>query len=233
MEYPEYDTWQAEPTPENLGHVMRAIDPILVSESQRYSGPKHILHTQAKSLAIKALKTYDPSRGAQLRTWITTQLKPLSRYGQQLQTVRVPEVVRRQAAEANSAVNRLHDTLGRMPTDIELADETGLSVTKLRKLRERVRPIMSESQLTAPVDGESGELPATNFDKGMDYAFEAVYQDLGPREKVIVDWKTGAHGKEMLSNQEIARRLGVSPALITQVTGRLVRQIQEVASHGV
>jgi RNA polymerase nonessential primary-like sigma factor len=233
MSYPEFDTWQADPTPENLGAVVRALDPVLVSEVQRYSGPKDILHTKAKGLAIKAVRSYDPTKGAALRTWVTTQLQPLSRYGQRLQAVRVPETVRRQAAEVHTISERLHDQLGRMPTDIELADAAGLSMTKVKSLQNRVRPSLTESQMVAPKDGVPGALPATQFTSGTDYAFEAVYQDLGPREKVIVDWKTGSHGKERLPNQEIARRLGVSPALITQITGRLVQQIQEVARHGV
>jgi DNA-directed RNA polymerase specialized sigma subunit len=233
MSYPAYDTWKADQTPENLGHALRELDPVLVSEVQRYSGPKDILHVKAKGLAIKAIRSYDPTKGAALRSWVTTQLQPLSRYGQRLQSVRVPETVRRQAAEVHTISERLHDKFGRMPTDTELADEAGLSITKIHSLQNRVRPALTESQMVAPKDGVEGTLPASQFPSGADYAFEAVYQDLGPREKVIADWKIGAHGKERLPNQEIARRLGVSPALITQITGRLVANIQEVARHGV
>lgn len=228
----EYAKWLNEPTPENMGQVLKSVDPILISEVQRYSGPNNILHSKAKSLAVKAIKSYDPSKGTKLRSWITTQLKPLSRYSQQLQPVKTPEMVRRQAAEINTINERLKDRLGRTPTLDELADESGLSKTKIERVQSRVKPAMSESEFTSSLsDNNEDEMPAMQFPSQNDYAFEAVYQDLNPREKVITDWKIGAHGKDRLSNQEIAKRLGVTPAVISQITNRVVKKIQEVASY--
>lgn len=230
--YTEYDSWLKDPTPDNMANVVKALDPVLVSEVQRYPGPKGVLHGKAKTLAVKAVQTYDPTRGAGLRTWLTTQLQPLTRYSQHIKSVYVPEAVTRQAAELHTITENMHDNLGRTPTDEELADESGLSITKLQTLRSRVRPSISESQLTAPT-AESPAMPALQRENPLVFASEAVYDGLEPREKAIYDWKTGGHGQSQLANKEIAVRLGVSPGLVTQLSQRIATQIQEASRYAV
>ena len=230
---PEYDAWKTEPTPENMAKVVTALDPVLVTEVQHYPGPKDLLHSKAKSLAIKAVRTYDPTRGAALRSWVVTQLQPLSRYGQRLRPVQVPEAVIRQSAELNAVSDRMHDQLSHIPTNEELADEMGISVDRIAKLRQRTKPTISESQATAPTGSEEGapDLPAVIAPKTVEYAAEATYQDLEPRDRLIFDWKTGKHGREQLSNQDIASRLNVTPAMVSQVSARIAKQIQETNTH--
>ena len=230
--YAEYDNWLGDPNPDNMAGVIKALDPVLVSEVQRYPGPKDILHSKAKTLAVKAVQTYDPTKGTGLRTWVTTQLQPLTRYSQHIKTVRVPEEVTRQAAELYTRTEQLHDSLGHMPTDEELADEVGISPAKIQKLRSRVRPAISESQLTAPT-AEGPAMPSLQRENPLDFASEAVYDSLEPRDRAIYDWKTGGHGQTQLANQEIAARLGVSPGLITQLSQRIATQIQEVSRHAI
>ena len=230
---PEYDTWLQEQTPENMAKTVAALDPTLVTEIQRYAGPKDLMHTKAKALAIKAIKTYQPDKGAALRSWVVTQLQPLSRYGQRLRPVQVPEAVIRQSAEMNTVTERMHDQLSRMPTNEELADEMGISIGKIAKLRARTKPTISESQAMTPASSDEGmpDLPAVIAPKNVEYAAEATYQDLEPRDRLIFDWKTGKHGREQLSNQEIAARLSVTPALISQVSSQIANQIQETNKH--
>lgn len=227
----EWEAWQADPTPENLANTLDVLQPVLVSEVQRYPGPKEILETQAKQLAIKAVRTYNPAQGAALRSWVVTQMQPLSRYGQRLKPVHVPEQVRRQAAEVKTQEDQLHNDLGRMPTDAELADTVGLSVGKLRRLRGRAGAVMAESQLVTP----EGELwsPGVMKPKSVDFAVEAVYQGLEPKEQLVLDWKTGMHGRTQLSNKDIAERLGVSPAYVSQISAKIAQRIQETSNRAV
>ena len=228
-EFPEYDAWKAAPTPENLAPLMDKLDPTLVSEVQRYPGPKHILYTQAKQLAIKAVHTYDPARGAALRTWVTTNLQPLTRYSAHLKSVRVPEEAAQQSAHLHRLTLEYQDRTGNTPTDEQLADEAGMPVAKLQRIRGQVRPQMSESQLTSRMDDEGDSMPAVSTTNSVDAAQEGVYQGLDPREQLIFDWKTGAHGKEQLENQEIASRLQISAPAITQITHRIANRIKEVS----
>jgi hypothetical protein len=62
-------------------------------------------------------------------------------------------------------------------------------------------------------------------------AEEMVYDSLTQRDRLIYDWKTGKHGKPTLSNQQIAKRLGVTPALISQRSQQIALQIQDLAQR--
>ena len=228
---PEYDKWVLDPTPENMGQVLSALDPLLVTEVQHYSGPKPLLRAKAKSLAVGAIKKYDPTRGAALRSWVTTSLQPLSRYSQRMRPVQVSEMASRQSAEIYTQGQRFEIDNGRPPTAEELADITGLAARRVQWLQKHVKPTLTESQITQPdATGEESSLPATITPNVAGVAAEGVYESLDDREKAIYDWKTGKNGKPTLSNMEIAARLGVSPALISQMSARIAARIEQVSN---
>jgi len=229
-----YNQWALDQTPESLGSVLKALDPAIVQEVQNYQGPKDVLHIKAKQLAVGAIKSYDPTRGANLRTWVTSQLQPLSRYGQSLNAVKAPELARRKAAEIHKTYESMHNNLGRYPNDDELADEVGISKAKLHKLRAGHGYNTSESNYSESTgNADDRDMPTTSNHSPAIYATESVYDGLDPREKVIMDWKTGGHGKEELSNMEIAARLGVSPAFVSQVSAIIAGRVRKVMDHGV
>lgn len=230
----EYDSWLTDPTPENLAKTVRALDPTINSEIQRFPGPKPLLRSRARVLTVKAIRSYKPTEGAQLRSWVVTQLQPLSRYGQQLRPVHAPEMAIRQAANVNRIRQEMSESLGRDPEDHELADEAGISVKRIKAVREMVRHSMSEGGMAEPKDEDStAGLPGVSVSNKLDLSTDAVYDSLSPRDKAIFDLKIGGHGKTAIPNQEIARRLGVSPALISQRSQQIAEQIQLTHSRGV
>lgn len=226
-----YDAWLADPTPENMSNVVKAFEPVVVSEVQHYPGPKPLLRAKAKTLVVNAIKTYDPNKGTELRSWITTQLKPLYRYSQRMRPVQVSEVASRQSAELHSLGLRLQEELGREPTEDELSDAAGLSLKRVNWIKSHVKPTLTESQITQS-DGDDGDsaLPASIQPNVAQLSSDAVYQSLDPRMRAIYDWKTGMHGKQQLSNKEIAARLGVTPALVSQISAQIAERIQQVSN---
>lgn len=231
MDMIEYDEWVNDPTPENLAKVVDVLQPTINSEVQRYTGPKPLLRARGKSLAIKAIRTYDPAQGAKLRSWVVTQLQPLSRYGQQLRPVSAPEAAIRQAAEVNRVQTEMSDELGRDPSDTELADKTGISAKRIKKLRTMVVPSVNEG-VFEPNAERDATLPGTVLANKTDLAEDMVYDSLSDRDKAIYDMKTGKHGKTAISNQLIAKRLGVTPALVSQRSRQIAEQIADIQNRG-
>jgi len=220
-----YNDWVLDPSPENTGKWLKTVTPLINSEIQRYTGPKPLLRSKGKGLAINALRTYDPTRGTKLTSWVVTQMQPLSRYSQRLKPVRSSELAVRQAAEVDTQRKQFEIEYDKEPTDAELADIVGISQRRIKLLRDKVNAVIPEAAL---VDAETGgiDLPTATESNTLDFATEATYHGLTPREKLIFDWKTGGHGKPTLENQEIARRLGISPAAISQTTAAIAGQIQ-------
>lgn len=222
-----YTKWTEDPTPERMADVLDSLAPTINSEVQRYNGPKPLLRSKARGLAITAVKKYNPDSGAKLRSWTVTQLQPLSRYGKQLKPVRSGEIAVRQASEIAARQRDFELEHGRTPTDLELADTIGISPERVSKLRTTVNSVMNESQL-ADADTDNIELPAVSQSSTLDFTSEAVYNSLSKRDQMIFDWKTGKHNKPALSNQEIAARLGMTPAAVSQITGNIANSIKSV-----
>jgi len=218
-----------------MAKAVGALDPLINSEIHRYSGPKTLLRSRARVIAVNAIKSYNPDSGAHLRSWVTTQLQPLSRYGQQLRPVHAPEVAIRQAAEVARVGSEMSDELGRDPTDDELADAIGISVKRVQAVRRMVRPSVTEGALSAPegADDDSGSAgPAVTMSDAVGPAEDAVYMSLSKRDQLIFDWRTGKHGKPVMRNAEIAKRLGISAAAVSQRTQGIADQIRDVVDRG-
>jgi DNA-directed RNA polymerase specialized sigma subunit len=225
-----YGRWAADPTPDNMSSIVSSLNPTLNSEIQRYKGPKPILKTQSKKLAIKAIKSYDPASPAKLRSWVVTNLQPLNRYGRSISNpMHASELARRQGAEVESTRLRLVDELGDNPTDEQLADEVGISVKRINKLRQLVRASVSEQAFASEEGGEVYDVAIKEMgtDPALRTAQEMVHASIDDRDKKILELKTGFNGKQPVDNMTIAKRLGVSPAFVSQRSAKISQMILE------
>lgn len=211
-----YNKWVVDQTPENMAELVSVFMPTVNSELQQYKGSKDLLRTRAKSYVIQAIKSYNPLGNTKLNSWVVTNLKKLSRYGKRLHPIRESEDMIRNVAEFNRTVAELEDKLGRKPTDEELQDETGWSKKSIDKIRSAlIKPVSAEE--TSFQDHEAGpsDLGVNRIDNTGFYA-DSVYNSLDRMDRDIFDYKLGTHGKKMLLGIDIAKKLGVTPAYISQ-----------------
>jgi DNA-directed RNA polymerase specialized sigma subunit len=221
-----YQNYLQNPGKPTLGPVLRALDPIITAETHRYEGPKDLLKGRAKLIAAESVKTYDPSRGASLSTWVTGNLRSLSRYGKTLQPVKVPEVARQRAAELERRRQEIWDAKGEEPTDTELADDLGISVKKVRWLKNKTLAVMNTGGFDTE-DDDARSLPGTVQSNQLPESVDAVYSGLSPRDRKIFDMKTGRTGAPV-PNHLIAKRLGLTPAMISDRSRYIAERIKQV-----
>lgn len=224
-----YAAWAASPTPENMKALLDDLDPTINSEIQRFSGPKPLLRSRARALAVGAVRSYDPASGAKLRSWVVTQLQPLARYNNRLKPVYAPEDAARKSYAVARARESFVDEYGRDPTDEELADAVGISVQRLRKVQQMTPAVVNEPQETGDDVSPDYAIYDTNPVRA---AADAVYGDLNERDRRIFDLRTGSHGSGTMSGQDVASLLKVSPAFVTQranaIAGRIVDAARRV-----
>ncbi len=225
-----YAAWAARPGPDSMKGVLDALDTTINSEVQRFSGPKPLLRSRARALAVRAVKTYDPAGGARLRSWVVTQLQPLSRYNNQLKPVYAPEDAARKAYAVSKAKEEFIDETGRDPTDDELADRVGISVKRLRAVRKMAPAVMNEPQASESDDGATPDF-ALYHSNPMREAGEAVYADLDGRDRAIFDMRTGSHGRKETAGKDIAALLRVSPGYVTQRANAIADRIMATAGR--
>lgn len=169
--------------------------------------PLSVAEVEAYKIAREAAHSFDETQGIKFSTFLTNSLKKLSRLSTQYgNAARVPENKQYKINKINQAETHLHEELGRAPSVGELADATGFGISLVGNLlKSRKKEVNMNNLAYTPVFVEN-----TKLDDWVHF----VYHDLPVRDKLIFEHKTGFGGKEVLENDAIAKKLGISSSTI-------------------
>ena len=185
---------------------------------------RSLLEMEGKRLAVEAFRSYNPTAGTALSTYVASRLPKLSRtvYSNQ-NAARLSEANALLFHSYNGATNRLTEDLGRDPTSDELADELGWSLKKLTHFRHQA----SRKEYV-----ESEDHPDAGQDTD-EYLADFIHHDLPPMQKQIFEHLTGYRGAQKLSNSGIMKKLNLTQGQYSYQKGLLVQTIERVKrSHG-
>jgi DNA-directed RNA polymerase specialized sigma subunit len=222
-----HQQWQKNQTPEMNGRILAKVQPVIDTALSSYVGtaPSSALKTRAKLMTLKALQTFDPSRG-NVRTHLLSQLQGLRRLSAQEQNIiSIPEQVGLDFQKLTEAENELRDRISRDPSDDELANATGLSTRRIGKIRAFHKPIAEGSTVIETADdyadsgGVASKIPGQTNEQ--DAWMNFVYGDLTPTNKLIMDMSLGRNGRKKASVQEIARKLNITPGAVSQRAAKI------------
>lgn len=230
----QFEAWRKKPSPEAMGSFLEAAEPVLQSALKSYAGGNPALRSKARALAVRAAQSYDPKQGTKLKTHLMTQLQPLQRFSKQYSSVvKTPERISLDLYHMSEGKRRFMDENGREPSDQELADATGMSARRLAKIRGFARGEMAESSLLENDEGEQAIMyPGVARVDPNQVWLEYVHHDLDPIGKQILEWKTGYNGKPVLSTNEIAQKLKITPGAVSQRAAKIAERINEGAMLG-
>ena len=224
---PAFDAWQADQTPQGNAAFMKSIDPIVQKGIKMYGGDSPLTASRARLMALEAARKYDPKR-SRLQSHMLNQMQGLRRVSrQQHQVLRVPERVLLESNRLREYSQEIEDEMGREPTDAELSDRLGISLQRLKKIRQ-YQPGMSTGQAESadPMQGQPASI-VPNQHENEEYWAQIVYMDIGPMDQKIMEWTLGMNGHKKLSNQEIAKKLNRSPGAITQRKMRIQKLMDQ------
>jgi len=227
----DYDTWKQSGDPAHLKTVVDKLDPVIQGTLKASNIQSPIVKDRAKMVAARAIKSFDPTRGAQLHTHVSNQLKRLVSEAPRIQEPFVPsERFRKESNDIRNAMNGFTDRMGRDPTDEELADITYIPLKKVIKIRTASRarvPISAVEE--ANEDNEQGhDIVGSTRSKADDWA-EAVYYGLGDLDKLIFMHRSGYRGADKLSNEGIAEKLHLSPQAVSARSRKIQEQLDSFA----
>lgn len=226
-----YQAWKTTPNPASTTQLLKTVQPSIDRAISAHVGQGNpILRSKAKVMALHAMRSYDPKQ-ARIGTHLMNQLQGLKRANrQQQQIISVPERIVIEHGHMQEAENELRDRLGRDPTDMELADHTGVSRKRLMYIRRYHNPMAEGafSQLGGE-ESEGGFAPAIEQSPSQHWA-ELVYQDADPTNQAIIEHSFGMHGKPVLPNHVLASKLGISPGAVSQRRALIQQKLNEQQS---
>ena len=219
--------WQKDPSPQLTQRVLGLIKPTIQSALHTYvPGQEADYRIKATGYALNSLKNYNSAKKVSPNTYIFSQLRRLSRIKRQRQNiVHIPQSQIYQQAQVNKALQQFQDMYDRQPTDQQLADKLHVSKAKLAKmLQGNKRSVIPDSSAINPITGQSTF--SQNAITQKDY-FDYVYRSVSPQDKLIMQYTSG-FGKPVLSNNQIAAKLKLSPGAVSQHKARLQAMLAQV-----
>jgi RNA polymerase primary sigma factor len=182
---------------------------------------------------MKAVERFDPAKGGKLSTygswWIKQSIKRA--LANQSKTIRLPVHLVDKISRMRRTALKLQEIFGREPTDEELADEMGLSVSRVAQMRTAaIRPASLDAPIgeddsnsfAEVVQDEAANTPYENLEeKTVTGMLQEMIKSLDERESTILRYRFGLDGGSEKTLEEVGARFGV--------TRERVRQIQNIA----
>lgn len=220
-----YDTWTADPTPDNLYGVVRELNPAIQSKLAALGvsdDPR--MRAQAKLFAAEAVKTYDPRSGASLPTWVQNNLQSMQRFKRMHSgPTTVPDRVALDAWAIEKATRAHLDETGEEPDVVQLADRVKMPISRIEKVRRSTRSVGSDAQAFETAQGEDYA--------HQDDALRYIHEESDGVDRKLIEMTTGYGGGPKLAKNEIAQRLKLSPAMVTRRTAVIAEKLAKLESE--
>jgi RNA polymerase sigma factor (sigma-70 family) len=190
---------------------------------------------------LHAIDRFDPAVGAHFLAYAAFYAREaISRaVAEQSRPARIPISVWKRASLMRATERELASSLGRMPTQQEVADALHLDANEVANIN---RALHHGVSFEAPLDeAGSGTLRETIADPGLADALEhlvaeaelAMLPDLlravSPRGRAILSLRYGLHGDEALTPGETADRLGLSRERVRQLEMEAIGRMRRAA----
>jgi RNA polymerase sigma factor FliA len=182
---------------------------------------------------MDAIKAFDMGRGVKFETYCVPRIR-----GAMLDELRsmdwVPRLVRSKASKLNEAVKQLEASLGRSPTEIELAEKMEISVQELEKLMSDANAVglislnkkwyetdsYKDVREIDILEDKKGEDPTRRIQKSD--LMRLVTKGLNRNERLIII----LYYYEEMTMKEIGSTLDLSESRVSQMHSAIVQRLQ-------
>jgi len=205
-----------------LQEIISNFDPLIKQRVSVYGQtiPAYLLEPEAKILLLKAVKSYDESKGT-LSSHINNYMQGLSRVVNNASPVYVPQARVNMLKSFEDEQEEMTNILHRPPTYKEMSDKMSLSVNDIIRLgQETKRTLITGEELPEYINHN-----AINGDSLLEFVYNKLSD---PGEKKLLEMIYGMHGvASVRSNNLMAAELNVSETTIRNMKDKLIEAIKE------
>lgn len=215
---------------------------LVVSVAKQYtgSGMSFLDLIQEGNLGlIRAAERFDWSKGHRFSTYATWWIRQaISRaIADQSRTIRIPVHMSETMSRLSRVSGRLFQELGREATEEELAEGMGISVEKLRQIRDFSRePVSLESPVGDEEDGRLADLirdeqipvPSETVEAAQLAAdLTAILSTLPERERRVLKLRFGLEDGHAHTLEEVGREFFVTRERIRQIEAKALDKLKK------
>jgi RNA polymerase primary sigma factor len=227
---------------EARSHLIRANLRLVVKIARDYAGygvSLNDLISEGNIGLMQAVERFDPEKGGKFSTygawWIKQSVKRA--LANQSKTIRLPIHMVDKIARVRRIAAVLAESLGREPSDDEIAAELGLPRQKVAMLKQSAQ---RQTSLDAPVtDGEAkaySDIISDDSapdplqwltDKDLQDQIAPLLAILNERERKIIDDRFGLGGLKPMLLEDVGREFGVSRERIRQLQNSALAKMRK------
>ncbi|CAB4130925.1 FliA DNA-directed RNA polymerase specialized sigma subunit [uncultured Caudovirales phage] len=211
-------------TQEHMRPLLNSIRPLIQKHIKQWSSvrdvPPAAIKAEFTNQAVKAFESFDPNRGVKLSTFVTGQMRQAQRFITTYQnTARIPESRIYSVGAMNNAEQQLSETLGRSPTQLELADKLQWSTRKVGLLQSEVKKSYPASQFASDA---AAYVPSRQQE-----VLKLLPYELSSDERAVFEHIYGLNGKQQLSPGAIATKLNMSAPKVSRLKSSIAEKYEK------